>query len=157
MLLQGDDGPSLAVPDLVSSSPIPGARHEEAVAAARSTKNAEVKSKKALKLSRHGLPYPSLPTGVVKKLALNYARSGAGAGKGSKTTLGKDTMAAIMQATEWFFEQVGDDLGAYASHAGRKTIDESDVVTLMKRYTLESPLSVAPIETNMVYVVDNAK
>jgi histone H3/H4 len=47
--------------------------------------------------------------------------------------LNKDTLEAIMQASDWFFEQVGDDLGAYAQHAGRKTIDENDVVTLMKR------------------------
>jgi histone H3/H4 len=33
---------------------------------------------------------------------------------------------------------VSDDLGAYAKHAGRKTIEESDVVTLMKRYVFPS-------------------
>ncbi|KAH8162061.1 hypothetical protein CIB48_g6165 [Xylaria polymorpha] len=38
-----------------------------------------------------------------------------------------------MQATDWFFEQLGDDLSAYAKHAGRKTIDESDMITLMRR------------------------
>jgi hypothetical protein len=38
-----------------------------------------------------------------------------------------------MQASDWFFEQLGEDLQAYAKHAGRKTIDESDVLTLMKR------------------------
>jgi len=43
-----------------------------------------------------------------------------------------------MLASDWFFEQVSDDLGAYSKHAGRKTIDESDVVTLMARYVLIS-------------------
>jgi hypothetical protein len=128
LLLADDDGAPVAVPDLVSSSPIPEPRHAEPVeASSREAKRSESKAKKTLKLSRHGLPYPSLPVGVVKKLASNFARSGAGAGRGSKTTLGKDAMAAIMQATEWFF-------GAYAAHGGRKTIDESDVLTLMKRY-----------------------
>ncbi|KAF4630068.1 hypothetical protein G7Y89_g8077 [Cudoniella acicularis] len=85
--------------------------------------------RKMVKVSKHGIQYPSLPVGVVKKLATTYART---AGNG-KTKLNKETMDAIMQATDWFFEQVSDDLGAYAKHAGRKTIDESDIVTLMAR------------------------
>ena len=88
--------------------------------------------KKKIKVSKHGIQYPSLPAGVVKKLATTYART---SGK-SKTKISKDTLDAIMQASDWFFEQVSDDLGAYAKHAGRKTIDESDVVTLMKRCVL---------------------
>lgn len=91
-----------------------------------------VRKKKKVKLSKHGIQYPSLPAGVVKKLATTYARTGGN----SKAKVSKDTLDAIMQATDWFFEQVSDDLGAYAKHAGRKTIDESDVVTLMKRYVL---------------------
>ncbi|TVY48115.1 Inner kinetochore subunit [Lachnellula occidentalis] len=85
--------------------------------------------KKRMKISKHGIQYPSLPVGVVKKLATSYARMGGN----SRTKLSKDTLDAIMQASDWFFEQVSDDLGAYAKHAGRKTIDESDIVTLMAR------------------------
>ncbi|KFX88679.1 hypothetical protein O988_08945 [Pseudogymnoascus sp. VKM F-3808] len=87
------------------------------------------KAKKTIRVSKHGIQYSSLPTGVVKKLATTFARTG-GSGNGK---ISKDALAAIMQATDWFFEQVGDDLGAYAEHAGRKTIDENDVMTLMKR------------------------
>ncbi|KAL5353522.1 hypothetical protein ACLOAV_001559 [Pseudogymnoascus australis] len=86
------------------------------------------KAKKTIRVSKHGIQYSSLPTGVVKKLATTFARTG-GSGSGK---LSKDALAAIMQATDWFFEQVSDDLGAYAEHAGRKTIDENDVMTLMK-------------------------
>jgi histone H3/H4 len=86
--------------------------------------------KKKLKISKHGIQYPSLPPGVVKKLATSFART-AGS---SKAKISKETLDAIMQASDWFFEQVSDDLGAYAKHAGRKTIDESDIVTLMARY-----------------------
>jgi histone H3/H4 len=86
--------------------------------------------KKKIKISKHGIQYPSLPAGVVKKLATTYARTSGN----SKAKISKDTLDAIMQASDWFFEQVSDDLGAYAAHAGRKTIDESDVVTLMRRY-----------------------
>ncbi|KAI2632833.1 centromere kinetochore component CENP-T-domain-containing protein [Xylaria nigripes] len=92
-----------------------------------SQKSARKKSGK--KISRHGMEYPSLPPSVVKRLATTCAKT-AGAGKGK---ISPDTLDAIMQATDWFFEQLGDDLSAYAKHAGRKTIDESDMITLMRR------------------------
>ena len=88
-----------------------------------------VKKKKA-HISKHGLQYPSLPAGVVKKLAMTFARTAGN----SKAKLSKETLDAIMQASNWFFEQASEDLSVYAGHAGRKTIDESDVVTLMTRY-----------------------
>jgi histone H3/H4 len=84
---------------------------------------------KELKVSRYGIDYPSFPPSVVKRLANTFSRSYGGSGK-----LNKDTLAAIQQATDWFFEQVSEDLASYADHAGRKTIEEADVVTLMKRY-----------------------
>ncbi|KAI1824997.1 hypothetical protein F4861DRAFT_218693 [Xylaria intraflava] len=87
------------------------------------------KTKSGKKISRHSIEYPSLPPSVVKRLAMTCAKS-AGAGKGK---ISPDTLNVIMQATDWFFEQLGDDLSAYANHAGRKTIDESDMITLMKR------------------------
>ena len=93
--------------------------------------------KKKVKVSKHGVQYPSLPASVVKKLATTYARTSGN----SKAKISKDTLDAIMQASDWFFEQVSDDLGAYANHAGRKTIDESDVVTLMKRYIIPSSMA----------------
>lgn len=84
------------------------------------------------KISRHGIEYPSLPVGVVKRLATTLAKT-AGV---SKAKLSSDTVDAIMQATDWYFEQLGDDLSAYARHAGRKTIDESDMMMLMRRYVV---------------------
>ncbi|PGH09519.1 hypothetical protein GX51_00624 [Blastomyces parvus] len=88
----------------------------------------KTKGNKQQKLSRHGIPVPRLPSGIVKKLATRFARSGGG-----KSRISKDTLAAIEQATEWYFEQASDDLSTYAKHAGRKTIDETDVMTLMRR------------------------
>ncbi|KUJ07320.1 uncharacterized protein LY89DRAFT_601512 [Mollisia scopiformis] len=99
---------------------------ESEVAEIMKTRNAR---KKTVKVSKHGTQYPSLPAGVVKKLATRFARTA-----GSKAKINKEALDAIMQASDWFFEQVSDDLGAYAKHAGRKTIDESDIVTLMARY-----------------------
>jgi histone H3/H4 len=89
----------------------------------------KVSRKKRVKVSKYGIQYPSLPAGVVKKLATTFARTAGN----SKAKVNKDSLEAIMQASDWFFEQVSDDLGAYARHAGRKTIDESDIVTLMAR------------------------
>ncbi len=89
--------------------------------------------KKRIKISRYGIQYPSLPVAVVKRLATTFSKtSGSGSGS-SNTKLSKDTLEAIMQASDWFFEQVSDDLSTYAQHASRKTIEEIDVVTLMKR------------------------
>ncbi|KAI1736305.1 centromere kinetochore component CENP-T-domain-containing protein [Xylaria scruposa] len=90
--------------------------------------NRVVKRKKGKRISRHGIEYPSLPPSVVKRLATTCAKTA-----GSKGKISPDTLDAIMQASDWFFEQLGDDLSAYAKHAGRKTIDESDMVTLMRR------------------------
>jgi histone H3/H4 len=98
------------------------------------TQQRKIIRKKKLKVSKHGIQYPSLPAGVVKKLATTFARTAGN----SKAKINKEALEAIMQASDWFFEQVSDDLGAYAKHAGRKTIDDSDIVTLMARYT-EAP------------------
>lgn len=84
---------------------------------------------KEKKLSRHGIPVPKLPSGIVKKLATRFARTG----HGSNTRITKDTLNALEQATEWFFEQASEDVSTYSKHAGRKTIDESDMIALMRR------------------------
>ncbi|KAF3035421.1 hypothetical protein E8E12_003070 [Didymella heteroderae] len=84
--------------------------------------------RKELKLSRVGLDYPSFPAAPVKKLALSFMKS-----QGSKAQLNKDALAALVQTTDDFFEQIGIDLAAYAQHAGRRMIEESDVLALMRR------------------------
>lgn len=117
----GFDGFNVAQPVSRSQSPglIGGGLRDEGL---------PVQSKEK-KLSRYGIPVPNLPTGVVKKLAIRFARTKAG----SKTRLNKAAMAAIEQASSWFFEQASTDLAGYSKHAGRKTIDESDVTMLMRR------------------------
>lgn len=81
-------------------------------------------------ISRHGIEYPSLPPTFVKRVAQTALQSSGL----SNPRVSADTLVALTQASEWFFEQLGDDLGAFANHAKRKTIEESDVVTLMRRY-----------------------
>ena len=97
------------------------------------------KSKKAprrreIKVSRHGTEYPSLPSGVIKRVASSSARGHGGSG----AKINRETLSALSQATDWFFEQISEDLASYSEHAGRKTIDETDVVTLMRRYDDDS-------------------
>ena len=84
---------------------------------------------KQQKHSRHGIPLPPLPTTMIRKTVKTTSRS---LGSGN-ARLNKEVLAAITQASDWFFEQLGEDLGAYADHARRKTIDESDMITLMRR------------------------
>ncbi|KAM0279675.1 hypothetical protein ACHAQH_004477 [Verticillium albo-atrum] len=83
------------------------------------------------KRSKHGHPYPPFPSTVVKRVAEQFARTSGI----SNPRIGKDTLAALQQATDWFLEQVSEDLGAYAAHAGRRTINESDMELVMKRQT----------------------
>ncbi|KAK2600732.1 hypothetical protein N8I77_010244 [Diaporthe amygdali] len=114
---EGDDDIDLG--DLASEA-------ATAAAVERTTKQAVSKrlKKPGKKVSQHGIEYPSLPPAVVKRVAQRFA---------GKTKISPDTLAALMQASDWFFEQLGDDLSAYAKHAGRKTIEESDMLTLMRR------------------------
>lgn len=83
---------------------------------------------KEMRISKRGLDYPPFPTAPVKKLAMSFMKS-----QGSKARLGQDTIAALAKHTDDFFEQISIDLAAYAQHGGRKMIEESDVIALMKR------------------------
>jgi histone H3/H4 len=84
---------------------------------------------KRKRISRFGVEYPPLPPSFVKKVAQTALQSSGL----SNPRISADTLTALTQASEWFFEQLGDDLAAYSDHARRKTIEESDVVTLMRR------------------------
>ena len=97
------------------------------------------KRKRGPQLSHFGIEYPPLPSAVVKRLAQTFAQTSGV----SKTKITPDTLDALCQASDWFFEQLGDSLRAYAQHAGRKTVDESDVVTLMQRSVVANALATA--------------
>lgn len=103
---------------------------EQSVLHARLTNpSSTTKAAKPTKRSRDGSPYPYFPTGITKKIASNFARS-----RGSKLTIiGNETLEAITEATDQYFEQLSNDLGVFATHARRKKINESDVVAVMKR------------------------
>lgn len=88
--------------------------------------------KRQRRISKHGIEYPALPPSFVKRVAQTALQSSGL----SNPRVSADTLTALTQASEWFFEQIGDDLGAYANHAGRKIIEESDTATLMRRYVV---------------------
>lgn len=86
--------------------------------------------RKKLKLTRKGNTVPSLPSSLVKRIAIDSMTRIAK----KRPTITRESLIALEQATEWFFEQVGEDLEAYSDHAKRrKRIDDTDVLTLMKR------------------------
>ena len=92
----------------------------------------KAKAPKITKTSRYGKPYPSLPTGLTRAVVSTLARS-----IGQKAArLDKDAVNAVIEASDSFFEQLGGDLRAVSNHAGRKTIDESDMLAVMRRYCL---------------------
>ena len=118
--------------------------------AASDSRNSHKRKKPGKKISKHGIEYKSLPQGVIKRLATTFTRTAGGVGSAK---ISPDALAAVTQATDWFFEQLADDLQAYAQHAGRKTIDESDMVTLMRRYVVTLPPYLLPAFTSLHSVV----
>jgi len=90
-----------------------------------------VRKSKEYMVSEHGIGYPSFPATSVKKLAMGFMKS-----QGTKGQLNKDALDALVRTTNDFFEQISGDLAAYAQHGGRRMIEESDVVALMKRYVV---------------------
>jgi len=87
------------------------------------------KKRKPLPLSRHGIPYPPFPRQVIKKMATKFSGSAISA----------DTLDALAAASDAFFQQASEDLAAYSKHAGRKVIQDSDVVQLLRRYVPPPP------------------
>jgi histone H3/H4 len=102
----------------------------EPSSAAKPTREGLKPKKRQKRISKHGIEYPALPPTFVKRVAQTALQSSGL----SNPRVSADTLTALTQASEWFFEQLGDDLGAYANHAKRKTVEESDVATLMRRY-----------------------
>ena len=93
------------------------------------TTKAGRRESKPMKKSRDGFSFSSFPTGITKKIASTFAGS-----LGNKSTvIDKEILAAINEATDQYFEQLSNDLDAFANHAGRKRINESDVIAVMRR------------------------
>ncbi|KAL6882462.1 centromere kinetochore component CENP-T domain-containing protein [Trichoderma longibrachiatum] len=90
--------------------------------------------KKKARISRHNIEYPQLPAAFVRQVAHTAMQTTGFVNQ----RISADTLEALTQASDWYFEQLGDDLAAYANHANRRTIEERDVITLMNRQRLLS-------------------
>ncbi|KAF8525678.1 centromere kinetochore component CENP-T-domain-containing protein [Trichophaea hybrida] len=79
------------------------------------------KKKKIMSVAATGIEYPPFPRKVIKKLAIAHGK------------IGNETLNALARYTEDFFAQAAEDLEAFARHAGRRTINETDAVQLLRR------------------------
>ncbi len=122
--LQGGDAPA------DSSSDVDGPSAEAANTKAAPVRGKQTRKKWGPKMSDHGIEFPPLPPALVKRLAQNFAKTSGI----SKPRISPEVHDGIMQATEWFFKQAGTDLGNYAQHAGRNTIEDNDMLMLLRRY-----------------------
>jgi len=50
-----------------------------------------------------------------------------------RPAVSKEILLAVMEAGDQYFDQLGGDLATFSNHAGRKKIDESDVIVVMRR------------------------
>ncbi|KAK6496334.1 hypothetical protein TWF481_002358 [Arthrobotrys musiformis] len=108
-----DDGPPPFQPDDHNVREIP-----------RTTK--KPRGRKELPLSVHGIPYPSLSAKVIKSII----------SRTSKQKISKEALSMIASASEAYFENLGEDLGSFAKHAKRKTVEEGDVLQVLRRHRL---------------------
>ena len=72
---------------------------------AQSAADRTTAKKRTIKMSRHGIAYPSLPPAVVKRLAQTFAKT-----SGAKGKITPDALKAVMQASDWFFQQTSETL-----------------------------------------------
>jgi len=119
---------------------------------AQSTARRSSKRSKPNRVSPAGLPVPTLPVSLLRKVYGTFwqqshlMRNTRGASRirhlGQKVTkprvprLGREMMYTVEDLTHAYIAQVSEDLGAFADHAGRKTIEMADVILLFKRQGL---------------------
>jgi histone H3/H4 len=92
-------------------------------------KHSKQKRKSVQLVSKHGIHFPSFPARVIKKMAVQ---------DGVKLT--RDTLQVLDEATADFFRQVSEDAAMYAEHAGRKRIDDVDMIQLLRRCAYLTPI-----------------
>ncbi|PKK53380.1 hypothetical protein CI102_3040 [Trichoderma harzianum] len=98
-------------------------------------KKAKTSKTSKTRISTHNIEYPQLPPAFVRQVTQAAIQTTGLINQ----RIPADTLGALTQASDWYFQQLGDDLGAYANHAGRRTIEERDVITLMNRQRLLNP------------------
>uniref|UniRef100_A0A060TEL7 ARAD1D08800p n=1 Tax=Blastobotrys adeninivorans TaxID=409370 RepID=A0A060TEL7_BLAAD len=74
-------------------------------------------------------PSTAVPTRVIRDALKTF----------SSSKVPPDALDAIVSVSNRYFEQIANDLNAYADHAGRSKADSADVLHLMKRQRLVGP------------------
>ncbi|BFZ64580.1 hypothetical protein YB2330_005727 [Saitoella coloradoensis] len=76
--------------------------------------------------TKSGTLVSALPRSIIKKTCTKYCA----------IPISADALDAITEASHAFFEQASEDAATYATHAGRKTIEDVDIWQLMRRQRL---------------------
>ncbi|NWS67445.1 CENPT protein, partial [Crotophaga sulcirostris] len=69
---------------------------------------------------------PKIASSLIKKIFSHYV----------KMPVTRDAFKIVEKCCERYFKQLSDDLEAYSSHAGRKTVEMADLEVLMRRQGL---------------------
>ncbi|NXD79095.1 CENPT protein, partial [Halcyon senegalensis] len=76
--------------------------------------------------SRRKTREPEVATSLIKKIFSHYV----------KMPVSRDAFKVVEKCSQRYFKQLCDDLEAYTTHAGRKTVEMADLEVLMKRQRL---------------------
>ncbi|XP_030327284.1 centromere protein T isoform X2 [Strigops habroptila] len=82
------------------------------------------RAKAVPKCSQRKPSEPKIPSSLIKSVFKHYA----------KMPVASKSFKIVEKCTEKYFKQLCNDLAAFASHAGRKTVEVSDVEVLMRRF-----------------------
>jgi histone H3/H4 len=98
-------------------------------AQARVRARARVQAQPQVRVSAHNIQYPPMTNVFVRQVVQHAAQTSAL----GQQRLAADALETFSRASEWFFRQLGDDVRAYAQHAGRSMVEERDLIALMHR------------------------
>lgn len=104
-------------------SRIPTPIYSSTPAPVRTKQNIESHVKISKKKPERNMISSIIPTSVIKQAFQHFSNMRAA----------PNTMNELIKFTDKYFENTSKNLENYALHAGRKTIDESDVILMMKR------------------------
>ncbi|NWH62812.1 CENPT protein, partial [Geococcyx californianus] len=69
---------------------------------------------------------PEVASSLIKSIFSHYV----------KMPVARDAFKVVEKSCERYFKQLSNDLEAYSSHAGRKTVEKADLEVLMRRQGL---------------------
>ncbi|NWI50109.1 CENPT protein, partial [Calyptomena viridis] len=81
---------------------------------------------KKLRMSQRKPREPQIPRSLIKEIFSHFV----------KMPVARDAFKIVEKCTEKYFKQLSNDLEAYTSHAGRKTVEMADMEVLLRRQGL---------------------